>query len=189
MDTLEWIAAALGLLNVGLLVRRSVWNYPFGIAMVSLYFFVFRDAKLYSDMGLQVFFLVIQLYGWWNWLRARTGDGAVRVGVLTPRRRLLWGVGAVAVGVAWGIGMAQLTDAAAPVPDALIASMSVAAQLLLALRCVENWVLWIAVDLLAVGLYASRGLYATAALYAVFLVMAAAGLVEWRRALAGRAAA
>lgn len=189
MNELEWIAAALGLLNVGLLVRRSVWNYPFGIAMVCLYFFVFRDAKLYSDMVLQVFFLVIQLYGWRNWARAPGGDGGVRVGVLTGRERLAWAAGAVVAGIGWGAVMAASTDAAAPVPDALIASGSVAAQILLAFRRVENWVLWIAVDVLAVGLYASRGLVATSALYAVFLALAVSGLLSWRRAyLTGGAA-
>ena len=70
MGGIEIAAALLGVINVLLVVRRSVWNYPFGIAMVSLYFFVFRDAKLYSDALLQIFFLLIQLYGWWAWTRA-----------------------------------------------------------------------------------------------------------------------
>jgi nicotinamide mononucleotide transporter len=81
----------------------------------------------------------------------------------------------------WGAGMARWTDAAAPFADAAIAGMSVSAQILQSLRRVESWVLWIAVDLLAVGLFAWRGLSVTAALYALFLVMAVAGLIQWRR--------
>src|ERR1700743_2397110 len=67
MSTTEIIAAILGVANIVLLVRRSVWNYPFGLAMVALYGWVFFAARLYSDAGLQVFFFVVQIYGWWNW--------------------------------------------------------------------------------------------------------------------------
>ena len=71
MGDIEKIAAALGLINVGLVVRRSTWNYPFGIIMVALYFFVMWHKKLYSDALLQIFFLVIQIYGWWAWIHAK----------------------------------------------------------------------------------------------------------------------
>jgi len=183
MQLTEWIAAALGLVNVLLVVRRSVWNYPFGLAMVSLYFFVFWDAKLYGDAVLQIFFLLINLYGWVNWQRSRRTAGEVVVTVLTPARRLQWALGTVAACLAFGFALGAYTDAAAPMIDGSVAATSVAAQLLLARRRLENWVLWILVDIVAVGLFYSRGLYPTAALYAVFLVLASLGLVAWYRAL------
>ena len=183
MNYLEWVAAALGVVNVALVVRRSVWNYPFGLVMVALYFFVFFEARLYSDALLQIFFFVVQLYGWHNWLRARTAAGEVPVTVLGSRDRLAWAAGTAAAGLAWGLVMARYTDAAAPMIDAGIAGTSIAAQILMAQRKVENWVLWILVDAVAIGLFASRGLYATSALYALFLVLATAGLVAWTRAL------
>ena len=183
MQYLEWAAAALGLVNVALVVARSVWNYPFGIVMVTLYFFVFADARLYSDALLQIFFLVIQIYGWRNWLRSRGAvAGPVPVGLLTTRARLYWLVATAAAALAWGMGMARVSDAAAPMIDAAIAATSVSAQILLASRRVENWVLWIAVDVTAIGLFWSRGLEATSVLYAVFLVMASTGLYRWTRA-------
>ena len=181
MNSLEVIAALLGVANVTLVVRRSVWNYPFGIAMVSLYFFVFWDAKLYSDALLQIFFLVIQLYGWWAWSRADQVDHGVAVGWMEARSRGYWLLGTAIAILLWGSGMARWTDAAAPFADAAIAGMSVSAQILQSLRRVESWVLWIAVDLLAVGLFAWRGLEVTAALYALFLALAITGLVEWKR--------
>ena len=182
MQLTEWIAAALGLVNVALVVRRSVWNYPFALAMVTLYFFVFWDAKLYSDALLQIFFLVINLYGWRNWLRSRELAGEVIVGTLAAKARALWVGATLAASLAWGLAMASFTDAAAPLWDALIAGGSVAAQLLQARRRVECWALWIAVDLIAIPLYFSRGLHATSALYAVFLALSAAGLLAWWRA-------
>ncbi|MDO7836224.1 nicotinamide riboside transporter PnuC [Sphingobium sp. HBC34] len=189
MNMVEWGAAALGLVNIVLVARRSLWNYPFGIAMVALYFFVFVEAKLYSDALLQIFFLVINLYGWWNWMRSdRIADGGVAVGRLDHRARLLWLAGTAVAALAWGAMMARFTDAAAPFADASIAGMSVAAQILQSQRKYESWVLWIAVDALATGLFWSRGLVATAILYAIFFGVALCGLVAWRRTMAQAAA-
>ena len=181
MGGVEIVAAALGVINVLLVVRRSTWNYPFGIVMVALYFFVFWDSKLYSDALLQIFFFVIQLYGWWAWVHARHVDHGVAVGWMARDQRLRW-LAATAVAVAvWGSGMARFTDAAAPFVDATTAGLSIAAQSLQSLRRVESWVLWIVVDVIAIGLFAWRGLLVTSALYALFLVLAAVGLFEWRR--------
>ncbi|EQB33088.1 nicotinamide riboside transporter PnuC [Sphingobium ummariense] len=183
MSSLEWVAAALGLVNIWLVVRRSIWNYPFGIAMVVLYGFVFFEARLYSDALLQIFFLIVQFYGWWNWAHARADAGAVEVRLLTARARIAWLGGAAAATLGWGWLMHRYTDAAFPWWDAGVAMLSVAAQILMSRRYVENWLLWIAVDAIAIGLYAARGLTLTALLYAVFLGMAIGGLLGWRRAL------
>ena len=185
MSLLEWLAAGLGVINVFLVVRRSVWNYPFGLVMVALYFFVFAEAKLYSDALLQIFFFVVQLYGWVNWVRARSQAGEVPVGRLSARERFLWALGTVIASLAWGLLMARYTDAARPIVDAFVAGTSISAQILMARRRIENWVLWILVDVVAIGLYASRDLYATSALYLLFLLLSIAGLIGWRRALPG----
>lgn len=183
MNPLEYVAAGLGVINVALVVRRSVWNYPFGIIMVSLYFFVFLETRLYSDALLQIFFLAVNLYGWRSWLSARSESGEVPVLTLSWRERAFWVLGTAAFSLIWGLGMARFTDAAAPLLDAAIAGTSIAAQLLMARRRIENWVLWILVDVAAIGLYASRGLEPTAWLYALFLLLSIAGLIDWHRAL------
>src|SRR4051794_22276351 len=112
MGGIEIAAALLGVINVLLVVRRSVWNYPFGIVMVSLYFFVFRDAKLYSDALLQIFFLLIQLYGWWAWVRSPRVDDGVAVEWMTAARRVRWLIVTALFIAVWGSGMARYTDAA-----------------------------------------------------------------------------
>ncbi|HEX8192009.1 MAG TPA: nicotinamide riboside transporter PnuC [Allosphingosinicella sp.] len=184
----EYTAAVLGLINVTLVVRRSLWNYPFALAMVTLYLFVFWEARLYSDALLQIFFFVLNLYGILNWMRSRREAGEVMVTVLGNRARLVWLVVTLAASLAWGYGMMRFTDAAAPIWDALIAGMSVSAQLLLARRKIENFVIWIAVDAIAVPVYWSRGLAPTAFLYLLFLGLAIAGLVTWWRAYKRQAA-
>lgn len=182
MNLLETIAVILGIANVALLVRRSIWNYPFGMAMVALYFVIFREARLYGDAGLQVFFFVMQGWGWWLWARAGGLGESVPVTWMRPSARIA-ALALVAVSsVTIGWTMARFTDAAMPYADAAIAGGSVVAQVLLAMRRVENWALWIAVDVLSIGVYLARGLTLTAGLYVVFLVMATAGLIEWAKA-------
>ncbi|MBO9580690.1 MAG: nicotinamide mononucleotide transporter [Sphingobium sp.] len=181
MSNLEYLAAALGIVNIVLIVLRSLWNYPFGIAMVALSFFVFFEARLYSDALLQIFFLVVQIYGWWSWLRGRDTQGALIVERAGMRTVAGWSVGiAIATGL-WGWLMHRLTNAAFPWWDAAVAMISIAAQIMMSRRWIENWMLWVLVDGLAVGLYATRGLWAFAGLYVVFFVVAAWGWWEWIR--------
>jgi nicotinamide mononucleotide transporter len=182
VNNLELIAVLLGIANIALLVRRSIWNYPFGMAMVALYLVIFWQARLYSEAGLQVFFFVVQGWGWYLWAKAGGLAWMVSVRWMGWRWRglALVLVAASSLGIGWI--MASFTDAALPYADATIAGASVVAQILLALRRVENWVLWIAVDLLAVFVYIERGLLLTAGLYVVFFGMATLGLIAWARA-------
>ena len=182
MNALEWAAAGLGVANVALLVRRSLWNYPFALAMVSLYAIVFYRARLYSDTLLQGFFFAANVYGWQQWLAGRSDNGAVAVRTLSGRARMGWLAAILVLTLGWGTLMHRLTDAAAPYWDASIAMGSVAAQILLAKRYVDNWPLWIAVDVAAIGLYAVKDLPLTAALYGLFLILACLGWREWARA-------
>lgn len=182
MTSIETIAFVLGVINVTLVVRRSVWNYPFALAMVALYAIVFRDARLYSDMLLQGFFFVVNLYGWAAWRAEAAAHGSVTVGTMTPAARWRWAAGCLVATLAWGALMHRFTDAAYPWWDAGIAIVSIAAQWLLAQRRIENWVLWIAVDIASIALYAAKGLRLTTALYVVFLALAVWGLVDWTRA-------
>ena len=183
MSALEGIATALGILCVGLGVARSVWTFPTAIGSVLLVGVVVLRQRLYSDALLQLFFAAANLYGWWNWARARAETGAVAVASLSAGERGGWLLAIGAAALIWGAGMRYGTDAAYPWWDAVIAAASVAAQLMLGRRAWENWVLWIAVDLLAIPLYLAKGLWMLAGLYAVYLLLSAWGLRDWTRAL------
>ena len=182
MSGLEWLAVALGVVNIGLLVRRSVWNYPFGMAMVALYVLIFRDARLYGEAGLQVFFFVMQGYGWALWYRAEDAGAQVPVRWLDWPSRWVWIMVTAALSLNLGWVMHRFTNAALPYADAAISGASIAAQLLLAFRRIENWVLWILIDLASIAVYVVKGLWPTAALYLLFLAMSAWGLAAWIRA-------
>jgi len=179
MTTLEWVAAGLGLVNIALLVFRSVWNYAFGIASVAIYIFVFFESRLYAESGLQVFFVLAQAWGWYLWLKVGDENARVPVRWLDWQSRAVWLAVTAALSLNLGWAMHRFTNAAMPYADSAIAGASVAAQILLAYRRVENWALWIAIDVAAVALYINRGLYPTAGLYGGMLVMSLFGLREW----------
>ena len=182
IDLIEYAAAALGLANIALLVRRSVWNFPAGMAMVALYVVVFAQQRLYAEAGLQVFFFLAQAWGWALWARADERASGVPVRRLDNPSRAAWLAITAALSIGLGWVLHRFTNAAMPYADSAIAGASVAAQILLGLRRIENWVLWIAIDIAAIALYLNRGLYPTAALYGAFLVMSVYGLKGWAQA-------
>lgn len=185
MNPLEAAAMGLGLANLVLLVRRSVWNFPFGMAMVACLGVVLVEARLYSEAGLQVFFFVVQGWGWWLWARAaRRGadsESTVPVGWMDWPARGAWAVATLVLSLSLGWVMHRFTNAAMPFADSAVTGASIAAQFLLSYRRIENWILWIAIDVVSVGLFVIRGLHLTAALYTAFLVLSMLGLREWMR--------
>jgi nicotinamide mononucleotide transporter len=183
VSTIEIVAALFGVAGVWLSVRQNVWNWPVGIVNVTLYVAVFYQAKLYADMGLQVIYIVLALYGWYQWLYGGPGRTSLPVGRAGPRRLLL--AAAVGAAGAWGIGeiLARHTDASLPYLDASLTSASLVAQWLATRKLVETWLLWIAADLIYIGMFIYKRLYPTAMLYAVFTALAVAGYVQWKRTL------
>lgn len=179
---MEWIATALGVACVALAAVRSIWTFPVGIAGVALLGIVVFEARLYSDALLQVFFAAANAYGWANWSRVAADRGEVTVERLTPAARACWLAGIVAAGAAWGALMHLYTDASYPWWDAAIAAASVAAQILMAQRRIENWWLWIAVDVAAIPLYLAKNLELFALLYLLYLLLSVWALVTWQRA-------
>ena len=182
MSPLEWTATLLGIACVALAARRIVWTFPAAIGSVTLLGIVVWNARLYSDALLQGFFVAANVYGWIGWHRSRAQQGEVAVGVLSSSARAAWSVGIAAAALGWGGAMHALTDASYPWWDAAIAAASVAAQLLMAQRRLENWWLWIAVDVASVPLYLAKGLHLFAGLYAIYLALAIWGLFGWRAA-------
>lgn len=173
-----------GVANVWLVTRQSLWSWPLGVLNALFYMVVFARTGLYSDTGLQVVYFVLSLYGWWHW--SRGGDTRAPLPVTrTPQRLALILAGVMAV--TW-VALAQITSripgAALPWLDSALVAISLVAQWMMTRKLLENWLLWIAVDVVYIGLFLNRGLPLTAVLYAVFLGLATLGYVQWRRSSA-----
>ncbi len=183
MSLLEFLAFIVSVLGVWLTTARSLWNFPFSLLSVALYGVVFYQVKLYADMGLQVIFAATLLYGLRQWLRGRSIRGEVLVThVSRVEVAISIGIGFAAAGTL-GYLLHEHTDASLPWVDSLLLAGSLVASVWAARRNIENWWLWIAVDVLYVGVYLVKHLYLTAVLYAAFVLLAVLGLRRWQAAV------
>lgn len=183
---LELVAVALSLWMVRCNFRVDPLGWPLAIASSALYALLFLHSRLYGEAALQGVFIALAGWGWWQWLHGTTADGAaLPLRRLAPRQR--WALAALTL-AAWpllGALLARATDSDVPYLDALPTVGSLAGQWLLARKWVDNWAVWLAVNVVSVGLFAIKGLWLTVGLYAVFAVLS---LLGWR-AWAARAAA
>lgn len=184
MNPFEVAGVAFGVVAVWLTVRENVWCWPTGIVNVVCSAIVFLQAKLYADMGLQVVYVALCLYGWHAWLHGGADHGALLVSRTPGRAALALAAGGVAFAAGLGLFLLSHTDAALPFWDASTAAFSLVAQWMQTRKWIENWLVWIAVDVVYVGMYVVKGLFLMAGLYAVFLALAVAGLLAWRRSRA-----
>ena len=183
MSSLELFAAALGALSVYLSVRQNIWSWPTAIVNVVVYALVFYRARLYADMGLQVIYALLSLYGWYQWLYGGENDTELQVSRTTPQLGGRLAVIGLAGAGALGLLLRGATDALLPFMDSFLSSTSLVAQWMMTRKKVENWLVWIGVDVLYVGMFTYKHLYITAVLYLVFLVLALRGWIDWRRSL------
>jgi nicotinamide mononucleotide transporter len=177
---LELISFALAVTTVLLNIRQNHWAWLFSITSSATYAVVFFDARLYGDSGLQLVFIAASVWGWWQWLRG-AGETTLRVTRL-DRSGWAWALaGWVLAFVALSWFLKTWTNTDVPHADGFLTAGSLVGQLLLARKKVENWHVWLVVDVLYVGLYVYKDLHVTAVLYAVFVVLAARGLQSWSK--------
>jgi len=188
VSALEWIAAIAGALSVYLSARENIWSWPTGIVNVGLYIIVFQRTGLYSDMGLQVVFLILSIYGWYEWLYGGKNRSELTVSRATARDWLISIPIALVFWFALARSTATIPGVALPYVDSGLATLSLVAQWMLTRKLLENWVLWIIADIVYVPMYLYKKLPVTAALYVLFLVLASMGLRSWWQSYQSRTA-
>ena len=185
MDPVELVAVVMTLVGIALTIKEKISCWPVAIVGILAYFIVFMRARLYADAALQPIYVVQNLYGWWYWSHGgERGQGQAPIDVLSWRSRIAWVTATVIVSLLVGAGLARWTNAAAPYADAALSTTSLVANWLLARKVLENWGLWIAVNVGYVILFWKKHLVLSAGLYVVLLALAAAGLIEWQRSRA-----
>lgn len=176
----EVIAFITGGYCVWLAVVENIWNWPIGIVNAAAFLVLFISSKLYADAALQVVYIVLGFLGWYWWLKGGSHRTKLRVSRMGGREALILMVlGIIGTYVFWRL-LGKIGDIA-PFLDGLTTTSSLIAQYMLTKKYLQNWYVWIATDIVYIGLYGFKQLYLTAVLYAIFLAMCIVGVRDWRR--------
>jgi nicotinamide mononucleotide transporter len=180
---LEMTAVIAGLLNVYLAARTSLWNWLFGIITVSLYVIIFFHAKLYADMLLQFIFLALQFYGWYQWLRGGAQHSALNVRSANVKIYAVALIATFILFVTISYLLKNYTDSTTVYIDAFTTALSLVAQWMMSKKWIENWLLWMLVDIISIRMYLVKHLYFTTGLYFLFFMICVMGYYTWRKSL------
>jgi nicotinamide mononucleotide transporter len=180
----ELSAAALGFVAIYLQIRQNVWYWLVSIIMVSMYIYIYIDAKLYADMSLQVYYLVISFYGWYLWLFGKSVNHhktAISVSLSSGKLKSILGATALVLFFVIAWILLEFTNSDLPYWDSFTTSLSFVATWMLARKKLENWLIWIVVDAVSVGIYIYKELYPTAVLFLFLTVLAYVGYLRWQK--------
>lgn len=183
----EVIAFITGGYCVWLAVVENVWNWPIGIVNAAAFLVLFLHSKLYADAGLQVIYIVLGFLGWYWWLKGGEHKTKLKVSHVGYTQVILLAVAGIVATLGFYRLLSDIHDIA-PFLDGLTTVSSLIAQYMLTKKYLENWYVWIATDVIYIGLYGFKHLVLTAILYAIFLGMCLVGVRDWRQARPGLAA-
>jgi len=177
---LEWIGAVTGIYCVYLAAKQNIWNWPVAIISVIAYTIVFYKSMLYGDAGLQIYFLGTSVYGWYFWIKKKENNEKP-VTSLSAKEYILVVIATLILSLLLGLFLKNFTPTNVPYIDGFCTAVSFIAQILMTRKILQNWALWIFVDICYVPLYIYKNLYVTAVLYIILLVLAWLGHVDWQR--------
>jgi nicotinamide mononucleotide transporter len=180
---IELLGAILGIVYVFFSIRQNILTWPIGLLTSILYVWVFFISKLYADMGLQLYYVFISVYGWYEWLHGNKSnkEESLKISRLTLRlgyQLLFFSI--LTFLLIWFI-LANYTDSPVPVADALATALSLIATWMLARKILEHWLMWIFIDTFSIGLFLYKSLFPTVFLFIVYTIMAVVGFFEWKR--------
>ncbi len=177
---LELISSVAGLAGVWLNTRLSVWAWPLGIFSVVLAAVVFFESRLFAEFGLQIFYAASGFYGWKMWRKTR-GDSRQGISFIKRKTMLAGLFLGLLIGTGLGWLLKQFTMADFPYPDSLITGFSLVGQIWLARKYLENWILWMLVNIASIILYLQKGLWFFSGLYFILLLLALKGFIDWKK--------
>ncbi len=180
---IELLGAILGVVYVLFSIRQNILTWPVGLLSSILYVWIFFDSKLYADMGLQMYYVFISIYGWHEWLKGNQDNARAKLKVSRLNLKLgllLTVISLLIFGVIWLI-LINFTDSQVPIADSLATSLSIVATWMLARKILEHWLVWIFVDAFSIGLFIYKDLLPTVILFVVYTIMAVVGFIEWKK--------
>ncbi|MBN2349810.1 MAG: nicotinamide mononucleotide transporter [Bacteroidales bacterium] len=183
---IEVLGTITGLIYLFYSIRGSILLWPFGIFTSALYIYVFFDSKFYADMGLNVYYLLISIYGWYHWLHPDKNDPSGKghnllISKITKSRSIILFFITLGIFIVLALILRYFTDSELPYWDAFTTAASITATWMLARKILEHWLIWIVVDAVSAGLYVYKGLFPTVLLFLVYTIMAIIGYIQWKK--------
>lgn len=178
---IEILATITGLIYLIYSVKGNILLWVFGLITSLLYVFVFYQAKIYADMGVNIYYVIISIYGWIHWSKSMNNTKELPVIKINFRMGLMLLLTSILIFVLIAFVLKKFTDSDIAFWDAFTTSLSVIATWMLARKILEHWIIWIVVDAVSVGLYVYKGLYPTVFLFIVYSSLAIMGYIEWHK--------
>lgn len=195
IDPLELSGLIFGLLAVYFLIKENIWTWPTGIAYVLVSFVIFINNQLYGDFILHIIFLILNIYGWYYWIFGKSKQEDLPVSTWGLKSNIL--VFIITCGGVWVFGyfldniqaiFPSVPPSALPYWDASTSVLSVTGMYLTTRKKLENWYYWFVVDILATGIYIYKGIYFYAILYFIYIGLAIAGFLAWKKSMLAQSA-
>ena len=182
---IEIFGVVTGILYVILEVKQNRFLWPLGIITSAAYIYIFFTGKFYADMGLQVYYVLISIYGWYYWSRGgeKSGKGELPVVRINRQQLILLFLTFAFSWVLIYFVLDRYTDSSVPLGDSFTTALAIVATWMLTRKIIEQWFLWIIANVVSIALYIYKGLYPTVILYAVYAGMAVYGYLEWKRSM------
>ena len=179
----EILAVVLAMLYLMLAIRQNIWCWAAAAVSTTIYLFIMYEARLYMESALQLFYLGMAVYGWWQWRKGGDDSPELKVSTWSLRHHAM-AIGLVLLLVLIsGELLGRNSDAALPHIDAFVTWGAIVATFMVARKVLENWIYWFVIDAVSVGLYLSRELVFTAALFVAYLVLIVIGYRTWRASM------
>jgi nicotinamide mononucleotide transporter len=182
----EITGALLGVVYIYFSIRQNILTWPAGLLTSAFYIIVFLNSRFYAYTGLQIYYVVISIYGWIHWMKGKNRDDTDTLEVTRVSGKLILQLLIITCFINIVIlFLLRLTDSPVPFTDSFITALSIVATWMLARKILENWLIWILADTVSVGLFIFQKLWATALLFLVYTVMAVSGYYKWKKSMTG----
>jgi len=184
-NIVEIIGTLSGFIFLYFEIKQSKWLWPVGLFSALMYIYVFFMAKFYADMGLQFYYVFISIYGWFHWSRSK-GESATELPVTALKIGLFFKLllASLFIYIAISFILVNYTDSPLPYWDSFTTALSIVATWMLARKILEQWLVWVIVDAVSLGLYLYKELYPTAILFAFYTILAVYGYFQWKKDIA-----
>jgi len=188
---IEILGAISGLLYLYFAIRQKIWLWPLGLITSALYVYVFYGERLYADMGMNIYYVVISIYGWYYWLHGSGSQetNTLRISTLTQKLVVILLIITACIYVVLVYMLKKLPEllnvevSELLYWDAFTTAACIVATWMLARKIIQHWLIWIVVDAVSLGLYVYKGMYPTVVLFLVYTLMAFKGYIEWKKDL------